>query len=127
MNKTCKNCKDQVDVWNKKCGGCGFTLVLQPDEQRKAQFLKTPSLGALLFTQGWTAGSRLYVWFLLSLVPVFGIVALILCLFFGRRWSWKQGGWSSWEEYTKRMKLLDILGVAWIMFLIISYFVAKQV
>ena len=101
-------------------------MVLQPDEERKARYLKTPSLGALLFTQGWTAGSRLYVWFLLSLVPVVGIVALFACMFFGRRWSWKHGGWASWEDFTARMKLMDIIGIAWICFLIISYFIARR-
>ena len=126
MKKTCNKCKEKVDIWNKQCGGCGFTLVLQPDEERKARYLKTPSLGALLFTQGWTFGSRLYVWFLLSLVPVVGIVALFACMFFGRRWSWRQGGWASWEEFTDRMKLMDILGIAWICFLIISYFIARR-
>lgn len=125
MKKTCKKCKDEVKLWNKKCKGCGFTLVLQPDDQRKAAYLRTPSLGALLFTQGFTFGSRLYVWFLLSLMPVIGIAALILCVFFGRRWSWQQGGWSDWEEFTQRMKLLDAVGVAWVTFLLISYLLAR--
>jgi hypothetical protein len=125
MKKVCKKCQDKVDVWNKKCGGCGFTLVLQPNEKIKARYLRTPSLGALLFTQGWTLGSRLYVWFLLSLVPVVGIVALFACMFFGRRWSYKQGGWASWEEFTDRMKLMDRIGMAWVAILLISYFFAR--
>jgi len=125
MKKVCKQCKDKVDIWNKKCGGCGFTLVLQPNEQMKARYLRTPSLGAMLFTQGWALGARLYVWFLLSLMPVIGIVALFACMFFGRRWSWKQGGWSSWQEYTDRMKLMDRIGIAWVCILIISYFFAR--
>ncbi len=100
-------------------------LVLEPDEDVRARYLRSPSLGALLFTQGWAFGSRLYVWFLISLIPGVGLVALFACIFFGRRWSWKQGGWASWEEFTKRMKLMDVLAVVWILFLLAGYLVAR--
>ncbi len=91
MNRTCTSCKHEVEDWNEKCGGCGYTLELVPDDQKKARFLRGPALGALLFTQGWAFGARLYFWFLLSLVPVFGLIALIVGVFFGRRLSWKYG------------------------------------
>ena len=80
MKKTCADCKKQVEEWNEKCGGCGFTLVIEPDEKRRARYLRGPSLGALLWTQGWTFGARLYLWFLLSLIPIVGFVALFACL-----------------------------------------------
>lgn len=96
-------------------------MVLEPDEERKARYLKAPALGALLWTQGWTFGARLYLWFLLSLIPVFGLIALFACLLFGRRWAWKQGGWASWEEFTERMKVMDAFAVIWILGLIIGY------
>ncbi len=125
MQTTCKQCKDQVDIWNKSCGSCGFHLVLEPDEAVRARYLKGPSLGALLFTQGWAFGARMYVWFLVSLIPVFGLIALFACLFFGRRLSWKQGGWSSWQEFQSRMKVMDIIGGVWIAILVGSYFAAR--
>ena len=125
MNKTCKTCKKKVEIWNKQCKGCGFTLVLQPEEELKARYLRTPSLGALLFTQGWAFGARLYVWFLISLVPVVGIVALFATLFFGRRWSWKHGGWANWDEFKDRMKLMDTIGIIWIVILLIGYVSAR--
>ena len=121
MQKNCKQCKSKIELWNKECGGCGFTLVLEPDEKKRARFLRGPSLGALFWTQGWAFGARLYVWFLISLIPVVGIVALFACLFFGRRWSWKYGGWSSWEEFTSRMRFLDALATIWIIGLISGY------
>ncbi len=121
MNQVCTQCHKVVEEWNKKCGSCGFHLVMVPDEQLQDQYLKTPSLGALLFTQGWAFGSRLYVWFLISLIPGVGLVALFACLFFGRRWSWKYGGWDSWQQYTQRMKLMDHLGMIWIGVLFTSY------
>ena len=127
MNRTCVSCKREVEEWNEKCGDCGFTLELVPDDRRKARFLRGPSLGALLFTQGWTFGARLYFWFLLSLIPVFGLVALFMCLFFGRRLSWKYGGWSDWEEYVARMRLMDIVGGVWVAILVAFYLWARFV
>lgn len=119
--KTCIECQKFVDDWNERCASCGVHLVMEPDEVLRAKFLRGPSLGALLFTQGWTFGARLYVWFLLSLVPGVGIVTLFACLFFGRRWSWKHGGWSSWSEFQTRMRLLDNIAIVWILLLIGIY------
>ncbi|NQV90458.1 hypothetical protein HQ487_03575 [Candidatus Uhrbacteria bacterium] len=117
MNRTCTSCKKEVEDWNEKCGSCGYTLELVPDDQLKARYLRGPALGALLFTQGWALGSRLYFWFLISLLPVVGFVVLFVGLFFGRRLSWKYGGWTDWEEFTERMRRLDLLGVAWVLIL----------
>lgn len=127
MTNTCKSCHAEVEAWNEKCGSCGFTLELVPDERRKARYLRGPSLGALLWTQGWTFGARLYFWFLISLIPLVGLVVLIVCLFFGRRLSWKYGGWSDWEEYVARMRLMDMIGVAWVAVLAAIYLYFKFV
>lgn len=124
--KTCKQCKLDVKEWNERCGGCGFTLILEPDEKIKARYLRTPALGALLWTQGWTFGARMYLWFILSLIPVVGLVALIVCVIFGRRWSWKQGGWSDWETFHQRMRLLDAVAVIWIIGVIIMWLYLRQ-
>lgn len=119
--KACLQCSKFIDEWNDKCGSCGFHLVMEPDEVVRAKFLRGPSLGAFLFTQGWAFGSRLYIWFLISLIPGVGLVALFACLIFGRRWSWKQGGWASWEEFQKRMRQLDFIALGWILLLIVFY------
>ncbi|MBI5369907.1 hypothetical protein HZA85_01805 [Candidatus Uhrbacteria bacterium] len=118
---TCTNCKHLVEEWNRICRQCGYHLVLEPEADVRARYLRGPSLGALLFTQVWSAGARLYVWFLISLVPGVGLVALFACLFWGRRWSWKSGGWQSWEAFTKRMRLLDLLGLCWVLILVGFY------
>jgi hypothetical protein len=121
QGRKCQQCTKKVDVWNESCKGCGYHLVLEPDEKLQARYLRRPSLGALFWTQGWTFGARLYGWFLLSLVPVFGLIALFVCLFFGRRWSWKRGGWADWKEFTQRMKLMDTIGLIWILGLMVGY------
>lgn len=126
MEKLCVSCKSRVVEWNEKCRGCGYVLVLEPEEKIRAKYLRTPSLGALFFTQGWALGARLYIPFLLSLIPVVGLPVLFTCVLFGRRLSWKFGGWSDWQEFQKWMKIMDVVGVVWIGLLVILYFVFKK-
>lgn len=101
-------------------------FVTQIDEAAQSRFLRGPSLGALLFTQGFAFGARLYVWFLLSLIPIVGIPVLFILLIFGRRLSWKHGGWASFEAFQARMKLLDIIAVVWLLALVALYFFARK-
>lgn len=126
MKKTnCPDCKLLVKEWNEKCGGCGYKVVLEPEAKTRAIYLRRPSLGALLWTQGWALGGRAYLWFVISLIPVVGVAALIILTIFGRRISWERGSWASWEEFQSRMRLLDILGVVWILLLVGVYFLAR--
>lgn len=126
MNEqTCPDCKALVKEWNKKCGGCGYKLVLEPEAEGRASYLRRPSLGALLWTQGWALGSRTYIWFALSLIPVVGVVPLIVLTIFGRRISWNRGSWASWEEFKTRMMLMDVIGAVWILALVVIYFLAR--
>jgi hypothetical protein len=126
MESTCRACKAKVEEWNEECGSCGFRLVMEPEERVRARFLRGPAVGALLFTQGWAFGARLYVWFLLSLIPIVGLVVLFVLLLAGRRLSWKSGGWGSWEEFRSRMKMLDLLAAAWFLMLIVVYVVLRR-
>ncbi|MFH1142851.1 MAG: hypothetical protein V1695_04005 [Candidatus Uhrbacteria bacterium] len=123
--QSCPDCKQMVCELQEKCKHCGFNIIIEPSEKARARFLRGPSLGALFFTQGWTLGARQYLWFITSLIPVVGIAALIICTLFGRRLAWKFGAWGSWEEYRQRMKVLDIVGVVWILFLITIYLVTR--
>jgi len=120
-SQSCKQCQKKIEEWNEACKGCGYRLVLEPEDRLKIRYLRAPSLGALLFTQGWALGARLYVLFLLSLIPAVGIAALIIGAIFGRRLSWKLGSWGSWEEYVNRMKFLDGVGITWVCLLGIVY------
>lgn len=111
--------------WEKMCQSCGYHLVIEPDDRLRQRYLRTPSLGALLFTQGWMLGARMYLLFALSLIPVVGLVPLIFGTLFGRQMAWRFGGWSDWTEFQKRMRLLDIIGVLWVTTLIGFYFLIK--
>jgi len=122
----CHQCSANIEEWNERCGGCGYTLVLEPEEKVRARYLRGPSLGAMLFTQGWTVGARLYLLFLLSIIPIVGVGVLVVCLLFGRRLSWKYGGWSDWEEFRSRMILLDVIGGIWLIGLLVAYFLARS-
>lgn len=126
MQKSCASCQAKAKEWNEKCDNCGFSIILEPEEKIKAKYLRTPSLGALFFTQGWSLGARLYLPFLLSLIPIVGIPNMVVCILFGRRLSWKYGGWSDWQEFVKWMRLLDILAIIWIVVLIITFFLFKK-
>jgi len=126
MQTTCTNCKLEVDALKAKCAACGLTLTLEPDEARRARSLRMPSLGALLFTQGWTLGARTYLLFLLSLIPVVGVGVLIVSVLFGRRLSWKHGEWASWEEFEERMHWLDLMSFVWIGILAIVWIFLRK-
>jgi len=123
--KTCPDCKRAVKELQEQCKDCGFNIIIEPSEKARARYLRGPSLGALFFTQGFTFGSRLYFWFLLSLIPVVGIAALIIMVLFGRQLSWRAGGWGSWEEFRNRMRILDIIGIVWISILVGAYLIAR--
>lgn len=111
----CTSCEAKLHAWQEQCRDCGFVLVRKEEQDlaREQRYLRIPSIGALLFTQGWTFGARMYVLFILSLLPGVGIAALCLSFLFGRRLSWKYGHWKDWETFTKRMRTLDLLGLAW--------------
>ena len=126
MKDVCQNCQAQVKQLNNVCQGCGFTLVIEPDQTRKEKFLRVPSLGALLFTQGWTFGARLYLLFVLSLIPIVGFLVLFVGVIFGRRLAWRYGSWKDWHEFETRMHLLDVIGVIWIGILVGIYFFLRK-
>ena len=118
---TCPDCRIKVQELQEQCQHCGFNIIIEPKEKARARYLRGPSLGALFFTQGWTLGARQYLWFIASLIPSICIAALIICTLFGRQLAWKFGGWSSWEEFRQRMRVLDIIGVIWILILLAIY------
>ena len=122
----CQNCKARAVALDQECAACGFRVIIEPEAATRERFLRAPSLGALFFTQGWALGARLYLWFVLSMIPLVGFVALAVCFVFGRRLAWKQGGWTDWEEYERRLKHLDWLAVGWIGLLVCVWWLAKK-
>jgi len=124
--KVCPECRSLVHDWNEQCKDCGFEILIEPTDKARARYLRRPSLGALLWTQGWAVGARLYIWFLLSLIPIVGVAVLILLVIFGRRWSWKRGSWGSWEEFTARMRVMDWIGAVWVAALVLVYLLLRQ-
>ena len=126
MQTTCTSCTAEIDALKEKCHACGLELVVEPDDVVRARSLRRPSLGALFFTQGFALGARLYGWFLLSLVPVVGLAALAAMVVFGRRWSWKRGGWTDWKEFEDRMRLLDVIAAVWIVSMLIGWWALRK-
>ena len=116
---------EKLKELQKLCGSCGYTVELVPAEEMTARYLKRPSPGGLFWTQAYALGTRQYLWFILSLIPVVGIVALFVMFFFGRRLSWETGGWNSFAEYKKRQQLMDGLAYGWLAILLGIYLYTK--
>ncbi len=109
----CTNIKVKAKQLDNQAKGCGFRVRLEPAEESMKRYLRTPSLGALLWTQVWAVGARMYFWFVLSLIPIVGFVPLIVLTIRGRQLSWNAGQWESFEVFKRRMRILDIVALVW--------------
>ncbi len=114
----CPECFVKLRELQELCGGCGYRVELVTKEEDMERYLKRPSLGGLFWTQAYAFGTRQYMWFILSILPITGFVALPAMFVFGRRWSWKVGGWASFNEFKSRQTLMDRIGVAWVLLLV---------
>lgn len=117
----CPECLHAAKDKEEHCEHCGFFLGIDSKEKQQERYLRGPAIGALLWTQGWAFGARLYFWFILSLIPVVNFFVLVVLVFRGRRLSWQKGQWISWETFEKRMRFLTILSFIWIYLLIILF------
>ncbi|HJN84773.1 MAG TPA: hypothetical protein QF873_00455 [Patescibacteria group bacterium] len=112
-SKSCPDCLTKLREAQRACKACGYTIELVPKEEVMERYLRRPSPGGLFWTQGYALGTRQYMWFVVSLIPIAGFVALGAMFIFGRRWSWHVGGWSSFDEFKKRQRLMDTLAYVW--------------
>ena len=117
----CPDCTAALQEAQRVCHACGYTLRLEPMEAEKDRYLHRPSLGGLLWTQAYALGTRQYLWFVASLIPGVGFVALFAMSLYGRRWSWRMGGWESFSAFQERQRLMDGSGFGWICALIVTY------
>ncbi|OGL71848.1 hypothetical protein A3C17_01920 [Candidatus Uhrbacteria bacterium RIFCSPHIGHO2_02_FULL_53_13] len=121
LKKVCPECFSKLKELQKLCQGCGYKIELVTADEEIERFLRRPSPGGLLWTQAYAFGTRQYLWFVLSILPITGFVALPMMFAFGRRWSWRVGGWGSFTEFKERQVLMDRIGIAWILFLVLIY------
>ncbi len=121
LRNTCPECFTKLRELQAACDGCGYTVELVSKDEEIERFVRRLSPGGLFWTQAYAFGTRQYVWFILSILPITGFVALPLMFVFGRRWSWRVGGWESFEVFKRRQQLMDRIGIAWIAFLILVY------
>lgn len=125
--KTCPECLEKFKEAQRYCESCGYHVELVTNEVVMERFLRRPSPGGLFWTQAYAIGTRQYLWFVVSLVPIAGFVALFAMFFYGRRWSWKVGEWESFEEYRRRQILMDRIGYGWLAVLLIGYIILRIV
>lgn len=90
-------------------------------------FLKRWSWGGFLVSPIWALGSRKYVaGILLLLACIIPIIPFGFGIYYGikgRQLSWEKGGWSSFEEFAKRQRLLDNVCFALFLVSLVLYFV----
>ncbi len=121
LKNACPECFTKLKELQKLCYGCGYKIELVTADEDIERFIRRLSPGGLLWTQAYTLGTRQYLWFVLSVFPITGFVALPAMFIFGRRLSWKVGGWNNFDEFKQRQKLMDRIGIVWILFLILVY------
>lgn len=76
------------------------------------KYIRGGSLGAFFGGLIWPLGSKLWLWALLSLVPIVNIYVWLKLTFHGRRMAWEKGEWQSFDQFRQRQKVLGwvILG-----------------
>lgn len=126
LKRTCPECYTKLRELAQVCAGCGYKIELVTKDEDVERFIRRPSVGGLLWTQAYAFGSRQYIWFVLSILPLTGLIALPAMFLFGRRWSWHKGGWESFEEYKRRQILLDRIGTAWVLLLMVMIFYVRN-
>jgi hypothetical protein len=124
-DKKCPDCLDKLREAQDICGACGYKVELISEEKQIERFIKRPSPGGLFFTQAYAFGTRQYLWFIASLIPILGFVALGVMFLFGRRLSWRFGGWDSFEEYKKRQTTMDVVSCVWLAILLSAYLLLR--
>ncbi|KKQ27445.1 MAG: hypothetical protein US42_C0009G0035 [Candidatus Magasanikbacteria bacterium GW2011_GWC2_37_14] len=72
------------------------------------------SWGAFIASGIWPWGNKLYLWGILAFIPLIGIYVWIRLAIEGRKLAWEQGGWTNFEQFKNRQKIM-----AWIILAII--------
>jgi hypothetical protein len=121
LKNNCPDCYTKLRELQALCGQCGYKIELVTKDEEIERFINRFSVGGLFWTQAYALGTRQYVWFILSILPITGFVALPAMFVYGRRWSWHVGGWESFDEYKKRQILMDRIGMVWFGLLLLIY------
>ncbi len=90
---------------------------LSPEQ---VKFIRSASLGAFFGTPIWAFGNRLYLYGLLSLLPIVNIFFWIYLSAKGRQLAWEKGGWTSFDQFKHRQKVVAYIIAA---FLVLYIFV----
>lgn len=72
------------------------------------------SWGAFICSGVWPWGNKLYLWGVLAFVPLVNIFVWLKLAIEGRKMAWEQGGWTNFEQFKNRQKIM-----AWIILAVI--------
>jgi hypothetical protein len=88
---------------------------LQADERYKSltpeqiNFIHKWSWGAFFGGAIWPLGNKLFIWALLSLIPLVNIYVWIKLAIEGRRMAWEQSGWDDFDHFRYRQKVVAVI------------------
>lgn len=85
-------------------------------------YIHSWSWGAFLGGTIWPLGNKLWLWTLLSLIPLVNLYSWIKLAMNGRQLSWEKGNWQNFDHFKKRQKL-----VAWVIGLAIPIGLVLQI
>lgn len=89
------------------------------------QYISRWSWGAFLAGVIWPLGNRMWLWAVLTLVPVVNLYAWIKLSISGRQMAWEKGGWQNFEQFKKRQTIVAWVAVA-VSIMIIIFEVANR-
>ena len=115
----CLECHNEVMEPSLTCNGCGFE-VQQKNERERDAFLQKRPFVALVAPWLYAFGTRQYGWFCLSLLGPFYLVAAIYLYRFGRIQAWRNGSWTSFEEFYAREHVIkNVFGIVIVIFIVV--------
>lgn len=86
------------------------------------KFIRGGSLAGFFGALIWALGNKLWLWALLSLIPLVNIYVAFKLAFHGRRMAWEKAEWQSFEQFRGRQKLM-----AWIILALVVLYTVGMV
>ncbi len=93
--------------------------MLTPEQN---DFINHFSWGAIFF-QPWHyfATNLILYGFLIMFIPVYNIYLYFKGIFSARKMSWETGEWKDFEQFKKRQKLMDKIGIIFFIFILVIF------
>lgn len=85
-------------------------------------YINNWSWGAFLGGTIWPLGNKLWLWGLISIIPVINLYSWMNLSMHGRKLSWEKGNWQNFDHFKKHQKR-----VAWVIGLVLPLIIMLQI